>query len=258
MLYNYHTHTTRCNHAEGQDREYVESAIKAGIKTLGFSDHAPYLFKNIDYYSTYRMQVDEIQDYANSVRELKKEYAKDIDILLGFELEYYPKFHRDQMAYLNSVNPDYIIMGQHFVGNEYSNKCHVYSNEKKLDMIEGYVSQVLEGLETGDFCYLAHPDIVNINYSDKEKVLFQYETLIKGVKKLNIPLEINLLGVREKRHYPNGEFWELVGKIGATVTIGVDAHGPMAFSNSLAEQKALELIKKYNLNYIKEPFIIKK
>ena len=45
MLYNYHTHTARCNHASGTDREYVEKAIEAGYKTLGISDHAPYLFK---------------------------------------------------------------------------------------------------------------------------------------------------------------------------------------------------------------------
>ena len=36
MRYNLHTHTKRCNHAQGEDREYVEAAIKAGIKTLGF------------------------------------------------------------------------------------------------------------------------------------------------------------------------------------------------------------------------------
>ena len=39
---NYHTHTTRCMHAIGQDEEYVQAAIKAGIKKLGFSDHTPW------------------------------------------------------------------------------------------------------------------------------------------------------------------------------------------------------------------------
>ena len=48
MLYNYHTHTVRCRHASGTDREYVEKAIEGGIKTLGISDHAPYLFKNFN------------------------------------------------------------------------------------------------------------------------------------------------------------------------------------------------------------------
>ena len=68
MKHNYHTHTFRCNHASGSDREYVETAIQNGMKTLGFSDHAPYLFPFNDYYSFYRMKVDEIEEYAQSVR----------------------------------------------------------------------------------------------------------------------------------------------------------------------------------------------
>ena len=30
MIANFHTHTSRCNHASGTDREYVEAAIEAG------------------------------------------------------------------------------------------------------------------------------------------------------------------------------------------------------------------------------------
>ena len=56
MKYNLHTHTIRCNHAQGDDREYVESAIMAGIKVLGFSDHCPQFFPNTDYYSNFRMK----------------------------------------------------------------------------------------------------------------------------------------------------------------------------------------------------------
>ena len=41
MLANYHTHTARCHHASGSEREYIEAAIAGGMKILGFSDHAP-------------------------------------------------------------------------------------------------------------------------------------------------------------------------------------------------------------------------
>ncbi len=53
---NFHTHTTRCNHAVGEDRQYVEAAIKGGLKVLGFSDHSPYFFSG-DYYSTFRRNI---------------------------------------------------------------------------------------------------------------------------------------------------------------------------------------------------------
>ena len=45
-----HTHTFRCGHASGTEREYIENAIAAGFDTLGFSDHAPYVFRD-GYYS---------------------------------------------------------------------------------------------------------------------------------------------------------------------------------------------------------------
>ena len=46
MIANYHTHTWRCMHAEGTEREYVERAIEGGLKILGFSDHTPMPYAN--------------------------------------------------------------------------------------------------------------------------------------------------------------------------------------------------------------------
>ena len=46
MLANYHTHTVRCQHASGDDRAYVETAIKNGMRVLGFSDHCPWIYLN--------------------------------------------------------------------------------------------------------------------------------------------------------------------------------------------------------------------
>lgn len=44
MKTNYHTHTTRCMHAVGNDEDYVRSAIKGGFQELGFSDHSPWKY----------------------------------------------------------------------------------------------------------------------------------------------------------------------------------------------------------------------
>lgn len=37
---NFHTHTSRCHHAFGNDEEFVRTAIQNGFEVLGFSDHA--------------------------------------------------------------------------------------------------------------------------------------------------------------------------------------------------------------------------
>ena len=44
MNYNYHTHTTRCGHASGTEREYIERAVANGVRYMGFSDHATFVF----------------------------------------------------------------------------------------------------------------------------------------------------------------------------------------------------------------------
>ena len=79
MKANYHTHTTRCQHAFGEDREYVEEAIRAGIRILGFSDHCPWIYQN-DYVSNIRMMLQETDGYFASLEKLRKEYEKDIEI----------------------------------------------------------------------------------------------------------------------------------------------------------------------------------
>ena len=250
MLFNYHTHTKRCHHATGEDREYVENAIKAGIKTLGFSDHAPYPSLKFKVSNPYR--VDCGAEYTESILALKKEYKNDIDILLGFELEYYPEYHKQEKEYLQSFNYDYLILGQHQLikGDDYK---VVYTPTPTYTLTE-YVDTVIEGLKTGDFKILAHPD-VSTAYAPKEQKEIEYTKLCQVAKQLDIPLELNLLGVREGRTYPTEQFFEVAGKIGNKVIIGFDAHSPEVFLDKYALPKALQMVEKFNLNLIKEPFI---
>ena len=252
MLYNYHTHTTRCRHASGTDREYVENAIAAGMKTLGISDHAPYLFKNLSYYSTYRMFTDELFEYAESVRSLAKEYEKDIRVLLGFELEYYPDFHKGEMEFLSQVKPDYCIMGQHFLGNEMGEPYCGHLD--KPEQLTRYVSQVLEGLATGDFAYLAHPDVAGYNFPQAH-IQKEYLRLCEGAKALNIPLEINLLGLLTHRHYPGKQLFDIAAKVGNDVVLGVDAHEPKYLSDKALHEAGKQMAEKLGVKLIEQPFI---
>lgn len=252
MLHNYHTHTERCNHALGKEREYVECAVQRGLKTLGFSDHAPYIFPNTDYRSYYRMREDEIHEYAETVRALAKEYARDIRILCGFELEYYPEFHAQEMEFLRCVSPDYLILGQHYLNNELD---HVVSRTLSgAGRLNAYVSQVLEGLKTGDFLYLAHPDLAGFRFPETE-IQQQYTRLCEGAKALNVPLEINLLGIREDKHYPNKKFFEIAAKTGNEVILGIDAHDPSELCEKASEKAALEMVKSLNLNLIERAIL---
>jgi histidinol-phosphatase (PHP family) len=247
MIYNLHTHTKRCHHAAGDDREYVESAIKAGIKVLGFADHCPQFFPNTDYYSHFRMRPEDAEGYVKSVRSLADEYKNDIKILLGFETEYYPKTFNKFMDFIKGLELDYLIMGQHFVGNEFEENSYYTAFQRDENaFLEAYVNQVIEGLETGIFTYVAHPDIVNYQGSNTFYKK-QMTKLCTKVKKLKIPLEFNMLGYINGKCYPNPLFWDIAGEIGNKALIGFDAHSPDSLEKIDFYKRCVQELNVYRL-----------
>lgn len=244
-LTNYHTHTKRCRHARGEDREYVEHAIKAGFKELGFSDHAPYVFDG-NYDSGYRMFLDQAQEYKDSVLSLREEYKNDIKIYYGFELEYYKKSFKREIEYLKKFDYDYLILGQHFVGGEPYGTYVAYL--RKDEELKRYVDECIEALSTGEFKYVAHPDIANYNFTPSV-VDEEYTRLLEFCKENGYPVEINVLGLQTNRWYPKRKFFELAEKVGTKVIIGVDAHKPESLSLE-SYNLAHNLVKGLDLNII--------
>lgn len=227
---NFHTHTTRCGHAEGADREYVEAAIKAGIKVLGFSDHAPYSYP-FEFRSTCRMPVRETENYVKSVRALQKEYCGSIDIYLGFEAEYYPELFDDLWKRVSRFDVDYLILGQHFLRNEYDGK-YVLGHGNDAEDLKVYVSQTIEGMETGKFAYVAHPDVFRYEPASKSKASVYEEEMFRlctAAKRCGMPLEFNFLGFANDRIYPSERFFKIAAEVGNEVIYGVDAHSPSSF-----------------------------
>lgn len=124
MLANYHTHTPRCHHAVGREREYIENAIMSGIKILGFSDHSPQFYKN-GFVSGMRMSVNEAPGYIECIKKLADEYKDDIQIFAGFEAEYFPDIFYSLQKLCRDCGADYLIMGQHFLDDERDRKSVV-------------------------------------------------------------------------------------------------------------------------------------
>lgn len=234
MYANYHTHTLRCNHAEGLDREYVESAINAGFKILGFSDHTPMPFKG-EYYSYFRMRMHETEEYINSINKLKEEFKNDIKIYTGFETEYYPAHFDDLLKFLDNFEYDYMILGQHFADNEVESPYVARENSDK-DLLKRYYDQILEGYRTGKFTYIAHPDLYNF-VGDPDYYRDVIYDFCREAKNLGAVLEINQLGFTSKRNYPTPAFWDVAAEVGNTAILGCDAHKPSAFEKKSAQEK---------------------
>lgn len=249
MLANYHTHTSRCGHARGTDREYVERAIEAGFDVLGFSDHCPWVFSD-GYVSGIRMRDTDVDGYFSSLTDLKKEYADDIKLYIGFEAEYIPALIEAQDRLLADYPLDYMIMGQHFNDPE---SCSVYMGVPTSDegILREYVDHIIEGMDSGRYRYLAHPDLLDFTGS-AEAYEEHYTRLCQFLKDKDIPVEINMLGMMNNKHYPSERFFRIAKKVGNKAIIGCDAHIPeflsdtsvMKVGKAFAEVMGLELVEK--------------
>lgn len=241
MIANYHTHTPRCMHASGTEEAYVRRAIEAGLQILGFADHTPYPFPD-GYVSCFRMLPQELPDYADAVRAVQKQYAPSIEIHLGVEAEFYPKYFSDMVSTLRDNGVEYMILGQHMLGNEIGEPgCGGPTADERL--LRRYCDQSIDAMHTGLFSYFAHPDLMCFT-GERNIYAYHVRRLCREAKACGLPLEINLLGLRNGRCYPNPVFWEIAAEEGCDAVLGRDAHQPEALLDAAAEQQALALARR--------------
>lgn len=245
---NFHTHTKRCGHAVGEDEEYVVNAIEAGFKELGFTDHVMlpgFIQPGI------RMRYEEFDGYRNSILSLKEKYKDKIDIHLGLECEYYEQFEEYYRDLLKSGKVEYLIQGQHCYLDEEMHPVWYLSRPYKEESLRKYADDVVKGMKTGLFRYVAHPDIYVTVFDEWNPLLEELANKIcKGAEENNIPLEINVIRKEFKGlRYPCPEFWKVASKYKIKVYVGFDVHSPDAFFNTRFIE-AQNIIEKYNFDVV--------
>ncbi len=250
MKANYHTHTARCKHASGTEREYVEAAIANGLKILGFADHTPYPMP-ADHSHSIRMGMQELEDYVNTVLALRDEYRNDIEIHLGLEVEYFPTYFEKLREAISDYPIEYFLLAQHYLGNSAPGEMYCASPTEDPEKLTAYCDQVISAIDMGCFTYLAHPDLPCFTGDD---VIYetQMRRICRRAKEASLPLEINFIGIGYGRHYPDERFWKIVGQESCDVILGLDAHQLIHFQFQDTHAKALEIVKKYDLHLLED------
>lgn len=255
---NWHTHTYRCGHARGKDEEYVIEAIKAGVKRLGFSDHAPYPGVEGE---GIRMNYELLEDYYSSIKELKEKYKDQIEIYLGLEIEYDDNYLDLLKQYRKEL--DYLILGQHGLYNALDEKSYFIQTEKELDV---YYNSIEKACELGLIDCIAHPDVCLWSYPEIDDAVINLANKIADLSlKYNVPVEANcgsgvLRGLSRyidgfRYPYPTNAFFDVFKEKGCKVIIGLDIHNPELFKTeeyvnrvkSVLEKSACEYDEDYNL-----------
>ncbi|MBO5050790.1 MAG: histidinol-phosphatase [Clostridia bacterium] len=250
MIANYHTHTWRCNHASGTEEEYIQLAIERGVRVLGFADHAPMPFCD-GHYSGFRMTLEQFPDYMETLLALREKYRSQIELLIGLEVEYYPAVFADLLAFVRPYPVDYLILGQHFIGNEGQGDPYSGAATEDAGVLKRYVDQVITAIETDLISYIAHPDL--IHYVGDDAIYRREMTrLCQAAKRLNVPLEINLLGLSEGRHYPVDKFWQIAAERGNVAILGCDAHQVHRMAAPAEIEQGRAYAKKFGITLLQE------
>ncbi len=234
MKNNYHTHMYLCKHAEGTVEDYVKEAIRLKFKSIGISDHAPLaIFKG----SSVRMDETDYPKYLKQMNDAIEKYHNKIKIYKAVEIEYFDDLEEHYKKLLKEL--DYLIVGQHYI--KVDGKLISSFKIKEPEELRIYKDTLIQGIKSGYFKFVAHPDVFLMNQKKLSNEILEFcKEIILTAKKYNVPLEINVRGIRrglrkidgEKKYvYPRKEFWELVKTIGAKVVINADAHKPSELSD---------------------------
>lgn len=246
MRVNYHTHTVRCGHAQGTEAEYVKAAIEGGVEVLGFSEHCTF-FMHPDVTDKPHLTLQQLPEHIRAIRDAGEKYKDSIRVHAGMEVEYFPDTFPELANILRDQGIEYLLMGQHYLDSPLGQRTRneIYDPEK----LEHYCDQIIEGMQTGAFTYVAHPDCI-LFLGDRGILKQQLHRICREAKACDLPLEINLLGIHRQKHYPCKELFELLAEEGNTVILGADAHQPERFLNFEAETKAKALVAQYGLKLI--------
>jgi histidinol-phosphatase (PHP family) len=243
LKFDIHTHHYRCGHADGNIRDYIESAITSGLQVIGISDHTPYFHREEDQaFPLITMGKSELTNYVQEVIQLKQEYAGKIDVLLGIESDFFEKQAELYRQVLSQYPFDYIIGSVHQVYDISIFNKKRWTNlslEQQINVKKEYYRLIQASAKSGIFQILGHIDAMKGNFpafSDIPADEVIDETM-KIISDCGIAIEINTSGKTKKSGgwYPSNTILERALYYGVDVTFGSDAHTPARVGDELIE-----------------------
>ncbi|MBA3937772.1 MAG: PHP domain-containing protein [Planctomycetes bacterium] len=229
---NYHAHTWRCQHAEGDAVDYARVAAAGGCRVLGISDHVPMPDGR---WAEFRMRMDQLDGYEAAVAAAQAA-EPGLQVLLGMECELVPEFtgfYRDEL--LGRRGYDYLIGACHgtYLDGRWISSFERLGTPRAL---RAYADYAVRTLASGLFAFFAHPDIIGGSHADwNADTAACAADICAASAALRVPLEMNSYGFRKpfidgaagpRATYPWKPFWEVAAAHRVQVVLNSDAHRP--------------------------------
>ena len=227
-MIDYHIHTKLCGHASGEMDEYVECAISAGVKEMGFSDHMPMV---TDCGNGLAMSIDKLPFYVEDVLNLRNKYP-EIDIKLGIEADYFPGLEEDCKKAIDQYPFDYVIGSVHFIkkwGFDNINQFDQWAEKDINQVYRDYYALLRKSAQSGLFDIIGHSDLVKkFGQKPSADLTDEIEHTAQVFGENNMTCEINTSGLRRPvaEIYPSLKILKIYKKYNVSIIFGSDAHSP--------------------------------
>jgi len=239
-LFDSHLHTPLCHHATGHPREYAQAALDAGLAGLCFTDHMP---MPAWYDAPWRMRLDQLAEYVDTVRGVQAEYSGRLEVRLGLEADFHPGTERFVERVLAAHEWDYVIGSVHYIGAwGFDNPEFVAEyGERDLSGLYRHYAALVEGAaRTGLFDSIGHLDLPK-KFGHRDPDGSALRRVLDVVAGLGLSLDFNTAGWRKPvaEAYPSPELVREAAGRGIPFVLGSDAHAPdevgFRFGDALAQ-----------------------
>ena len=263
-----HTHTELCPHGSGdRTAQMIEKAIDLHMDKICLTEHAPLPPQfDKDYKGnptalrTAALAPEQVELYLQLGKELKREYGAQIDISLGFEIDFLPGYESFTQEFCDYYGPqtDENILSVHFMeGYDGGFWCLDYSEEEfakafgpwvkePAELYARYYGLVRKAVEANFGKYtpqrIGHLDLIKKyqkyfdfpqGLDDKSKRIVM--DILRTLKAQGRELDYNLAGLRKKNcqePYPSQYIQGMALAVGVPYVLGSDAHGVQDLENT--------------------------
>ena len=239
-----HMHTPLCGHAVGSPEEYVQQAIKVGLKEIGFSDHAPMVHRPMPKVT---MSYGDLPEYHKMIEDVRKRYASQIRVKIGIESDFLPGYEGKTRAIIDSYPYDYVIGSVHFIDDWAFDDPAYYEYWKKYDVNEVYLKYyalLRQSAQTGFFQIIGHCDLPKkFGARPTIDLTKEIKATAKVFKESGVAVEINTAGLRKPcaEMYPAPDCLKIYCEAGVPLTFGSDSHDPRDVGKDF--EKAVDLAR---------------
>ena len=236
MIIDCHMHTPLCGHARGLPVEYVRQAAQSGIHLITFTCHIP--MSHIGFGGPeIRMDRKQLPRYFKMIERAAKAGERlGVKVLCGIEAEVFPDLVlMDEMdEILREYNFDFVLGSLHHHMPVYQHWLYEEEILKDYDIIETYFYHLIEGVRSGRYHSMAHPDVIRIYGTVKFFNPRQHETTVRkflaALVAQDICMEVNTSGLMKGIYevHPDPLILDWALEMGVKLTIGSDAHIPQS------------------------------